>query len=323
MVSISEYPDIPRYNIKAVEQKTGVQAVTIRAWERRYGLLTPKRADNGYRLYSEQDIATLFWAKSKSESGVSISSVVHEFHRMQKEGNWPEAAITNAGPVASQPEVKLSAEIVSRQFLQALLRHDEKMASTLFEDMLGSFGLVELFEQVLTPVLVEIGEGWARGEVKVATEHFASHLILNRLQAIFQSLPLRSSAPRVMIGCAPDELHVIGPLMLAVLLRETGYRVEFLGPDLPLDDLAAYVTEEPPKLLILSATLADSAASLVNFPKKLHKAKQVPLFGFGGSGFNTRQNLIKRIDGIYLGPALHQSLETIRNTIPLRSSSRK
>lgn len=323
MVAISEYPDIPRYNIKAVEQKTGIQAVTIRAWERRYGLLTPKRADNGYRLYSERDIATLLYAKSRSESGISISSVVLEFQRMQKEGAWPEAIITNTGPVASHPDEKLSAEIVSRQFLQALLRHDEKTASTLFEDMLGSFGLIELFEQVLTPVLVEIGEGWARGEVKVATEHFASNLILTRLQAIFQSLPLRSSAPRLMIGCAPDELHVIGPLMLAVLLREIGYRVEFLGPDLPLDDLAAYVMEEPPKMLILSATLADSAGSLANFPKKLHKAKQIPLFGFGGSGFNTRQNLIKRIDGIYLGPMLGLSLETIRTTIPLRSSNRK
>jgi methanogenic corrinoid protein MtbC1 len=323
MVAISEYSEAPRYNIKAVEQKSGIQSVTIRAWERRYGLLTPTRAENGYRLYSERDIAVLQWARSRVESGISISSAVNEFLQLQKTHKWPEAIITGSAPVAAHPAERLSADAVSRQFLQALLRHDEKMASGIFEEMLGSFDLIELFEHVLTPVLVEIGEGWARGEVKVATEHFASNLVLTRLQAIFQSLPLRSSAPRVMIGCAPDELHVIGPLMLAVLLREIGYRVEFLGPDLPLDDLAAYVMEEPPKMLILSATLADSAASLVSFPRKLHKAKQIPLFGFGGSGLNTRQNLIKRIDGIYLGPTLRHSLETIRITLPLRSSTKK
>jgi methanogenic corrinoid protein MtbC1 len=323
MVAISEFSDEPRYNIKSVEQKTGIQPVTIRAWERRYSLLTPKRAENGYRLYSERDIAVLLWARTRVESGISISSAVNEFQQLQKAHKWPEAVINNAAPAAARPAERLSAEAVSQRFLQALLRHDEKMASGIFEEMLGSFDLIELFEKVLTPVLVEIGERWARGEVKVATEHFASNLILTRLQAVFQALPLRSSAPRVMIGCAPDELHIIGPLMLAVLLREIGYRVEFLGPDLPLDDLAAYIMEEPPKMLILSATLADSAASLASFPRKLHKAKQVPLFGFGGSGFNTRQNLIKRIDGIYLGPTLRQSLETIRITLPLRSAAKK
>ena len=50
------------YNIKSVSQRTGVRAVTLRAWERRYQILDPQRwQKNGYRLYSERDIALLYW----------------------------------------------------------------------------------------------------------------------------------------------------------------------------------------------------------------------------------------------------------------------
>jgi methanogenic corrinoid protein MtbC1 len=323
MASIFDYSDEPRYNIKSVTQKTEIQSVTIRAWERRYALLTPKRATNGYRLYSERDIAVLLWVKNRIEAGVSISSAVNEFQQITGAGKWPDAVISDKGPMATRSGEKLPAETVSQQLLLALIRHDEKVAALVFGEALGSFDLAELFESVLTPVLVDIGERWARGEIKVATEHFASNFIQSRLQAIFQSLPLRSTAPRLMIGCAPDELHVIGPLMLSILLRDAGYKVEFLGPDIPLDDLAAYVIDETPKMLILSATLAESAEELIGFPNMVKKAKQPPLFGFGGAAFRFRQELIKKIDGLFLGPTLRNSLEIVQKNVPLRTQTKK
>jgi len=90
----------------------------------------------------------------------------------------------------------------------------------------------------LIPVLVEIGDRWERGDIGVAVEHFASQLIQGKIQAIYHSLPLHSGGPKILVGCAPDELHEIGSLMFATLLRDAGYRVEYLGPDIPLDDLA-------------------------------------------------------------------------------------
>lgn len=323
MVKIIDYSDEPRYNIKSVSQKTDLQAVTIRAWERRYALLTPNRAANGYRLYSERDIAVLLWAKSRIDSGVSISSATHELQALAGSDNWPEAVVTDKGPIPARSAEKLAPETVRRQLMQALVRHDEKMSSMVFEDALGSFDLTGLFEVVLVPVLVEIGERWARGEVRVATEHFASSFIQARLLAIFQSLPLRSSAPRLIIGCAPDELHVIGPLMLSILLRDKGYRVEFLGPDVPLDDLAEYVIEEKPKMLILAATMPDSAAMLAALPRRIRRANVELRFGFGGAAFRDDRKLVKKVDGIYLGPTLRESLASIAELIPLRSRTRK
>ncbi len=107
--------------------------------------------------------------------------------------------------------------------------------------------------------------------------------------------------------------------MLSILLRDAGYRVEFLGPDIPLDDLIIYAEEEKPKMLILSATLADTAAYLVNFPEKLGKIKQPPLFGYGGAAFNHDPDLIDKSNGIFLGHSLKNSVETILNQVELKS----
>jgi methanogenic corrinoid protein MtbC1 len=322
MPSILEYPDEPKYNIKSVSQAVNMEAVTIRAWESRYGLLTPKRADNGYRVYSERDIAVLQWVKNRTESGISISSAVLEFKQLITAGNWPEAVLNNNGPISTRSHEKPSVEGITGQFTQALLNHNEKEAEEVFESALGGFDLLALFEEVLAPILVDIGERWAKGQIKVATEQFASNFIQSRLQAIFQSLPLRSTAPAVMIGCAEEELHVIGPLMLSILLRDRGYRVEFLGADLPVDDLALYVAEETPAMLILSTTMTESAARLPALTRRLQKAKRPVLFGFGGAAFRYDPKMIKRIEGHYLGSALHDSVNTIVELLPLKQKKK-
>jgi len=72
-LDLERYSDNPIFNTKAVVQQTGVPAPTLRAWERRYDILSPERANNDYRLYSERDIATIHWLKERVDEGMSIS----------------------------------------------------------------------------------------------------------------------------------------------------------------------------------------------------------------------------------------------------------
>ena len=67
---------LPIYNIKAVSRLVGLLPVTLRAWERRYGLPLPGRGGQGYRLYSEHDVRTLRWLKAQIENGLSIGRAV-------------------------------------------------------------------------------------------------------------------------------------------------------------------------------------------------------------------------------------------------------
>ena len=87
---ISDY-DHPSYNIKAVAQMVGLLPVTLRAWERRYGLPTPTRGGQGYRLYSEHDLQTLRWLKSQLDAGMNIGQAAQRLHQMINSGNDPVA----------------------------------------------------------------------------------------------------------------------------------------------------------------------------------------------------------------------------------------
>src|SRR5450432_103858 len=79
------FSDTPVFNTKAVVQQTGIAAPTLRAWERRYDLLSPERGNNDYRLYSERDLAVIRWLKARIDSGISISQAISLFHHMSQE----------------------------------------------------------------------------------------------------------------------------------------------------------------------------------------------------------------------------------------------
>ncbi len=318
MASILDYSDEPRFNINSVAKMTAMLPVTIRAWERRYQLILPRRANNGYRLYSERDVAVLRWAKKHVDQGFPISSVTTQFQEAVKKNDWPDAVVNEKNVLTLNPARLFNRAELSLSLTKSLIRHDERMSSDLFADALGSLKLVELFEDILIPVLVEVGDRWERGEIGIATEHFASSFIQAKIMAVYQSLPLHPSAPKIILGCAPDELHEIGSMMLATLLRDAGYRVEYLGPDLPLEDLLIYIREESPKIVVLSATMKDSAEDLMKFPQKLQGLKPQILFGFGGAAFNMNPELQTKIDGHYLGPSISNSVELIQQLIPLK-----
>src|SRR5713226_1571093 len=91
---LSEYPDEPIFNMKAVEQQTAISAATLRAWERRYALIEPKRTASGYRLYSDRDVALLHCVRTHMNEGLTISRVVAmlEVMRANREPIWIDSA---------------------------------------------------------------------------------------------------------------------------------------------------------------------------------------------------------------------------------------
>ena len=316
MSSIDTISDDPKYTIKTVCDQTGILPVTLRAWERRHEVLNPHRGDNRYRLYSDRDIATLRWIKNRVDSGISISSAVAELRQMQKSGGMLEAApvIPFSAPKPVTPPVP-PAQIGHELYL-ALIKHDESRASELLRDAYAMYDLNTYILKTLIPALVEIGNAWYNGEINVTTEHFASTYIRGNLLGLFQAFPTRSSAPFVLVGCAPTELHEIGSLMLAVMLRSEGFRVEYLGPDLPLEDLVDYARYEHPAMVVMAATSIESAELIDQLQEKLSKIKPFPVMGFGGSAFNLQPDLIEKIKGKFLGLTLDSAVETVKEMLP-------
>ncbi len=163
---------------------------------------------------------------------------------------------------------------------------------------------------------MEIGDAWYRGSIRITTEHFASAYIRGKLLSMFQAYPARRSAPFILMGCAPSEQHELGSLMLAVMLRSSGFRVEYLGPDIPLEDLVDYSSYEHPDLIVLTASLEAAALELLGMQEKLSKLHPAPVFGFGGAAFIAKPDLKKRIHGTYLGDSLEEGATAVRALFP-------
>lgn len=316
MSTIVDFPDDPKFTIKNVASQTGIRPVTLRAWERRHEVLNPHRADNRYRLYSERDVAILRWLKNRVDGGISISNAVSELRSMTNNNIWPEAV--PIAPVQVMGESNTPPAVYARQIFQALIKHDENRASDLLRETHALFDLITVCTKVLIPALREIGESWYRGEIRVTTEHFASAYLRGKLLSLLQAYPARRNSPLVLIGCAPMEQHELGSLMLAVLLRSEGYRVEYLGPDIPIEDLADYASYELPGMVILAASSEISAREMRRLQDMLKKISPEPIFGYGGRAFDLQPELCKQVPGIYLGDTLEKAVENTKELLKTR-----
>lgn len=303
--------EAPVYNIKAVSRLTGVPADTLRRWESRYSIIKPQRTEGGYRLYSQRDVDTINWLKDKLEEGLSISRACEMLRHLG--GDPGSHAATPPSPRGARPPDIYSDgatgvrsfEALRDELLEAFRGVDEERASVALTDALSLYSLEQVCLEILQPALVEVGEAWLRGEVPVATEHFAAAFVRTRLSNLFHSSPYNTHGPLVLVACAPEELHEIGPMVLAVFLRRAGFKVVYLGQNVPLDSLQGMVETMQPDAICISASRPETAAhlhSLREFLDNLKKERgRAPLLAYGGRVFNRFRQITERLGGAYLG----------------------
>lgn len=337
--SIQAAPDVPLFNTAAVVQRTGVPAATLRAWERRYGLPKPHRAASGQRLYSERDIQEITWLHRQGEQGVSISRAVsmvrHGYTSPSALGGHPlpatDAPPSNADDMAvaldTLPDLSSKAldpgrselpalQRLRRALMRALLDFDAHRAEGVVSEAFGLFGVEDVCLDVIEPALTELGERWGIGEISVAEEHYASAFLRARLFSLMHAYPRDSAGPLVVTACAPHEWHEIGVLMVSLFLVRHGYRVRYLGPNLPVETLVRPLERLRPDLLIFSAHSEAVAAGLEQADRLLQELPLPrPRFAYGGRVFNERPDLRSRIPGIYLGRNAGEALATVQRLL--------
>ena len=302
--ALEGFSDVPLFNTKAVVHQTGVPAPTLRAWERRYGILTPRRGENDYRLYSERDIATVSWLRERVDSGMTISQAIALLRSLEpprrrgrRTSAGPALAAASPAPVA-QP---LALGEMSAALLRAFTDLDELSSRRLIMQAMAVYCVEDVCLSLLTPALVEMGRAWAEGRVSVAVEHFASALIRAQLESLFQISAAEQTGPLVFVGCAPGELHELGALMLALVLRRAGMRVTYLGQNLEVESLVITAQAARPAAVVLSATLPQHAEGLLPIADALRQAnKPAPLVILGGQGFLASAELAGRAAEHYL-----------------------
>jgi DNA-binding transcriptional MerR regulator/methylmalonyl-CoA mutase cobalamin-binding subunit len=237
------------FPISTVSKLTGVNSITLRAWERRYGLVNPERADSGHRLYTQDDIDLINRVVGLLEKGMRIGQVKDELVSKEGQGATP---LPGQGPWGD----------FQGRMTAAIIRFDEDSLELTYNEALSLYSVNEVTRKLLTPLLALMGERWASGLGSIAEEHFFGLYLRNKLGARFHHRHRNNTGPRLMVACLPGELHEIGLLLFALAAHERGFRLVLLGANLPLQEIPAAARQARCDAIVLSGSVEPSAEVL-------------------------------------------------------------
>jgi methanogenic corrinoid protein MtbC1 len=283
-INAAENSDLELVQIGDLARRVGVRVDTLRAWERRYGLLRPSRSAGGFRLYSSDDEAIVRSMLAEIERGYppSQAAKLALARSRTRDGAAGSDQLVHADVGAAADPGRL--ESLRIQLSEALRRYDGGRAQELFDAVLAEFTLNSVLRDVVLRCLSDIGDAWARGDMTVAEEHFASQLLRERLLALARDWD-RGRGPRAVLACPSGERHDIGLICFGIVLSRNGWRITFLGPDTPMDALTGAVSALQPDLIVLAATLEEWFISMTSPLRALASEHEVLI---GGSGATAR-----------------------------------
>lgn len=215
------------YSIKDIEKITGIKAHTIRMWERRYGLVIPKRTNTNIRYYSDQDLKDILNISILNQNGLKISKIAKLSDEEVRE---------QVNNLIDNP--KEFSNIIDKMLL-SMLEIDEKSFIRTFSDSLKEYGFEKMIELIFFPFLERIGILWVTGTINPAQEHFISNLLRQKIIATIDNemsnrKPLKD---KIIFFLPEDEMHELGLLFYSFIARKHGYEVIYLGASVPISDL--------------------------------------------------------------------------------------
>lgn len=267
------------YTIKQASRLTGVSEASLRAWERRYGVVVPRRNEAGYRLYDEQAVSAVSTMRRLVDDGWSPAEAAEAV----RSGTVPAVMNEAVGGETSNGLHQPHAATYVERFLSSAAQMD---TAGIEESLDGGFALGS-FEHVvdswLFPALEALGEGWERGEIDVAGEHAASNAVHRRLSAAFDAAGSRSRGPAVVVGLPTGSQHDLGALAFATAIRRRGMDVLYLGANVPVSSWEAAVRSREARAAVLSLVTPEDRPAAVAVVERLLSQTPVPLVCAGGA----------------------------------------
>ena len=255
----------PRYRINTVAAILGVNAANLRAWERRYGIPNPKRGDNSYRLYSDQDLNLLKLMKALCEAGHAPS-------------NAAQIALSKHAS-RSEPEPKAVSSL--REMKEALIDSAINFEAQSIEQILSTAIMKEsawtVFRELIEPALHEMGTLWEQDQSYLASEHLLTHSVKGVLVQLLKMIRPPYPRKRILLACVAHELHDISLYALGLRISHAGCLPIIIGANTPASALKTAVKQINPDVVLLSATTALSC--IEGSRKSIHEMQEEMISG--------------------------------------------
>jgi DNA-binding transcriptional MerR regulator/methylmalonyl-CoA mutase cobalamin-binding subunit len=286
------------FPMRTVAAITGVNPITLRAWERRYGLIKPARTPKGHRLYSQKDIELVNRIVRRLDRGISIGQVSYSL------GN------SIVAPAANREQETSPWHGYQERAIDAIVRFDEIHLDALYNQALALYPIDIVTERLLLPVLVTLGERWKNTEGSIAEEHFFGAFIRNKLGARFHHRHKQTGGKKLLVCCLPGEHHEIGVMLFSLAAHDHGYRIVYLGSNMPLQELALTARRSGCDGIVLSGSVAPQDGLLSRQLPQLVSHAHCPVF-LGGTTSVRCSDAIERAGALPLGTDIRTSMKRI------------
>ncbi len=249
------------YTIKRAAELVGVTVSTLRAWERRYGVVTPHRTEAGYRLYDDEAVHVLTVMCSLVLDGWSPRQAADEAKRRSEAGEIrPVPVALPARP--SDGAITAGAALDTEEFIDAAAHLDGVALTRVLDERFSRSSFESVVDDWLMSSLVALGVAWEAGRVDVAGEHLVSYAVQRRLAAAYDAAASQASGPRIIVGLPPKARHELGALAFAAAARRLGLNAAYVGADLPVTDWVRATKAHQAVCAVLAVTQATDVNGL-------------------------------------------------------------
>ena len=222
-----------KYPIRAVSRLTGISLDTLRAWERRYKVVTPARSDRG-RLYTDMEIQRLMLLRDAISRGHAIGQIAPLSDQELKDLGQRSAEVLRGFPGREEsPNAALAGLVESIEAFDAAAANEEmgRLAALL--------PAADLVKQIALPLMRLVGDRWHRGTLTIAHEHMASAVLRNLFGSMLRMYKPMEPVVKLILATPSGEHHEFGILAAAMLAAPLGLEPIYLGANLPSAEIAA------------------------------------------------------------------------------------
>ncbi|HXV65174.1 MAG TPA: MerR family transcriptional regulator [Vicinamibacteria bacterium] len=298
--------------IRVAARRTGLSAHVIRAWEKRYGAVEPKRTPTQRRVYSTEDLERLILLRRATLAGRSIGQIAKlptpELKSLVEEDE-------SAAPERLRAPVRSDGNQLLSTALEATGRLDTAALQRALDQASISLSRPAMMEQIIVPLMHRIGDAWRDGSLRVAHEHLASALVRSFLGSLDGAFPVATAAPEIVVTTPSGQLHEIGALLAAATAASEGWRATYLGPSLPADEIAAAVRQRGARAVALSIVYPTDDPQVQTEIQRLSKlvAPETTIL-VGGRGAPSYRSILEAVGARHLPDyqSLRTTLESLR-----------
>lgn len=262
------------YSIKELENYSGIKAHTIRIWEQRYNLLSPKRTPTGIRYYNDEDLKKILAISVLLKYGYKISKVA----KLSKDELNLELSKIEDNNIDNNTKY----EKYINSLLAAGILFNEKEFNYHFKKAQELFDLLEIYENIIYPLLMKIGAMWGKDDMNPIQEHFISNLIRQKILKAIDEIEEPNSNREIILFLPEKETHEIGLLIANFILKKEGLKTFYFGQQTPVKNLVNFINDKGIKEAIAFVFYSQGKDKFLKFFKLLDEKCKNTTFYWGG-----------------------------------------